>query len=208
MYGVLPACCIGNGYKLFGLTISKWCYQFYLCDYSVGFCSRLLIGAVITHFTDAVSESLMNLIINISVYSTLAIECCASGVIMWTAMKRGSLLGVLFPLLFICNPLTVEFNMGMLGLLDVYLLLLFLIWLCFYRTPFIWIMGHVSEKRKGRIKRILLFMLHPAGAYFGSGNSFSTDIYRWVTFAFIAQFSVFFSLYYDEKSILNEVVKI
>ena len=52
-----------KGYRLGGLTVSTWVCQFYLCDYAVGFCSRLLVGAVVTFFTDVVSTDLMNVII-------------------------------------------------------------------------------------------------------------------------------------------------
>lgn len=130
-----------EGYKLFGLKVSCWVCQFYLCDYSVGFCSRLLVGAVITHFTDVVSTDLMNVIINTAVILSLILQSIAAGVILRVAMKRGSLLGCGITLLFLCTPMTVTENMRMPGQLDVYLLLIVLLWLFCYRTPAVYVVS-------------------------------------------------------------------
>lgn len=130
-----------QGYRLGGLNVSIWVYQFYLCDYSVGFCSRLLVGAVITFFTDVVSTDLMNAIINTSVILSLALQAAAAGVILRTAMKRGSLLCCGIVLLFLLSPMAVTENMRMPGQLDVYILVFFLLWLAFYRTPAVYVLA-------------------------------------------------------------------
>ena len=130
-----------EGYRLFGLNVSIWVYQFYLCDYKVGFCSRLLIGAVITHFTDIVSTDLMNTIINTAVVLSLFLQSLIVAVILRIAMKRGSMLGCFITLLFLCNPLAVTENMRMPGQIDVYLLVLFLLWSFSYRTPLVYIVS-------------------------------------------------------------------
>ncbi|MBQ6066659.1 MAG: hypothetical protein IJK89_07525 [Clostridia bacterium] len=124
-----------EGYRLGGLKVSLYVYQFYLCDYSVGFCSRLLVGAVVTFFADVVSTDLMDVIINVSVILSLVLQAAAAGVILRIAMKRGSLLCCGIVLLFLCSPLAIKQNMEMPGHVDIYLLLLFLLWLACYRTP-------------------------------------------------------------------------
>ncbi len=130
-----------QGYRLGGLNVSLWVYQFYLCDYSVGFCSRLLVGAVVTFFTDVVSTDLMNVIINTSVIFSLVLQAAAAGVILRVAMKRESLLCCGLVLLFLLSPMAVTENMQMPGQLDVYLLVVFLLWLACYRTPAVYVIS-------------------------------------------------------------------
>ena len=129
------------GYRLGGLKVSTWVYQFYLCDYGVGFCSRLLVGAVITFFTDVVSTDLMDAIINTSVILSLVLQAAAAGVILRTAMKRGSLLCCAMVLLFLCSPMAVTENMRMPGQLDIYILVVFLLWLACCRTPAVYVVS-------------------------------------------------------------------
>ena len=130
-----------SGYRLGGLTVSTWVYQFYLCDYGVGFCSRLLVGAVITFFTDTVSTDLMDVIINTAVMLSLVLQAVAAGVVLRTAMKRGSLLCCAIVLLFLCSPMAVTENMRMPGQLDIYILVVFLLWLACYRTPAVYVVS-------------------------------------------------------------------
>lgn len=139
-FGCSVAVAAASGYKLFGLDIHIATYQFYLCDYSVGFCSRLLVGAIITHFTDAVSVELMNTVINSAVLFTLAAQACLAGWGMLKAMKTRRPWAVPFILLFVCCPLSVTENMRMPGILDVYILAIFLVWLLVYRTPAVYLL--------------------------------------------------------------------
>ena len=125
------------GFRLFGLKVYPPTFQFYLCDYSVGFCSRLFVGAVIALFRDNVTTSLMSLIINVAVCASLFFQAILAGVLLRTALINKSLLATLIALLFLTNPLVVAENMSAPGLLDVYLLLLFLAWLAFLKTPLI-----------------------------------------------------------------------
>lgn len=140
-FGCFAAVTYLAGYRLGGLNVSNWVYQFYLCDYSVGFCSRLLVGAVITMFTDVVSTDLMDAIINTSVILSLILQAMAAGVILRIAMKRGSLLCCGLVLVFLLSPMAVTGNMRMPGQLDVYLLVLFLLWLACYRTPAVYVVS-------------------------------------------------------------------
>ena len=125
------------GFKLFGLTAYPPTYQFYLCDYSVGFCSRLFVGAVIGLFTDRVSIQQMSLIINSAVCLSLAAQATIAGLLLRAGLKNQSVPAALMGLLMMTNPLAVVENMSSPGLLDVYLLILFLLWLAFLKTPLI-----------------------------------------------------------------------
>ena len=125
------------GFRLFGLTAYPPTYQVYVCDYSVGFCSRLFVGAVIGLFTDRVSIQLMSLIINFAVCFSLAVQAVIAGLLLRAGLKNESVSAALMGLLMMTNPLAVVENMSSPGLLDVYLLVLFLLWLAFLKTPLI-----------------------------------------------------------------------
>ncbi len=125
----------GSEFQLFHLAATPPTYQFYVCDYSVGYCSRLFVGAVISLFTDKVSIDLMNRIINVSVVLSLVGQAVIVGLLLRTGLKNRSVPAALFGLLMMTNPLAVVENMSAPGLLDVYLLLLFLVWLAFLKTP-------------------------------------------------------------------------
>lgn len=126
-----------SGYKIFGLSALPPTYQFYVCDFSVGYCSRLFVGAVISLFTDKVSIALMDGIINVSVVLSLIGQATIAGLLLRAGLKNRSLPAALIGILMMTNPLAVLENMSAPGLLDVYLLLLFLIWLAFLKTPLI-----------------------------------------------------------------------
>lgn len=124
-----------SGFQLFQLAATPPTYQFYVCDYSVGYCSRLFVGAMLAFLTDKVSINDMNRIINIAVVLSLFFQALIAGLLLRTGLKNRSLPAALIGLLMATNPLAVVENMSAPGLLDVYLLLLFLIWLAFLRTP-------------------------------------------------------------------------
>ena len=126
-----------SGFGFFRLTATPPTYQFYVCDYSVGYCSRLFVGAVIALFTDKVSIGEMNRIINIAVVLSLVCQAVIAGLLLRAGLKNRSLPAALIGLLMMTNPLAVVENMSAPGLLDVYLLLLFLLWLAFLKTPLI-----------------------------------------------------------------------
>lgn len=138
---VAAACYTGityyAGFKLFGLTTYPPTYQFYVCDYSVGLCSRLFVGAVIGVFTDRVTIGLMSAIVNCAVCFSLAVQAVIAGLLLRTGLKNRSVPAALMGLLMMTNPLAVVANMSSPGLLDVYLLVLFLLWLALLKTPLI-----------------------------------------------------------------------
>lgn len=130
---------VGTAY-LYGYTIGRleanvFTFQFYLCDFSVGFCSRLFIGAIIALFTDYVPLSLINRIINCSVILTIAGQAVLAGLLLRTGLKNRSVLASLMGLLFMTNPLMLLDKLYLTGMLDIYLVLLLLFWLAFLKTP-------------------------------------------------------------------------
>ena len=125
---------------LFGYTIGRleaniFTFQFYLCDYSVGVCSLLFVGAVIALFTDYVPLSLINQIVNCSVILTMAGQAVPAGLLLRSGLKNRSVPAALLGLLFMTNPLMMLDKLYLTGMLDIYLVLLLLLWLAFLKTP-------------------------------------------------------------------------
>lgn len=128
---------LAAGYEPFGLIVHLPTMQFYVCDFSVGLCSRLLVGAVIGLFKEKVSVQLMSLIINTATIGCLILQSVFAAAVLRKAMRGKCLSAFLLGLAFILNPLVTVEYMSAPGLLDVYLLALFLIWLCVYKTPLV-----------------------------------------------------------------------
>ena len=123
------------GYTIGRLEANAFTFQFYLCDYSVGFCSLLFVGAVIALFTDYVPLSLINRIVNCSVILTMTGQAVLAGLLLRTGLKNRSVPAALLGLLFMTNPLMMLDKLYLTGMLDIYLVLVLLIWLVFLKTP-------------------------------------------------------------------------
>ena len=123
------------GYTIGRLEANVFTLQFYLCDFSVGICSRLFVGAVIALFTDYVPLSLINRIVNCSVILTMVGQAVLAGLLLRTGLKNRSVPAALLGLLFMTNPLMMLDKLYLTGWLDIYLVLLLLLWLAFLKTP-------------------------------------------------------------------------
>ena len=124
-----------TGFHVFGLTVLPPTMQFYVCDYSVGFCSRLFVGAVIALFSDKVTIAQMNAIINTAIFISLIGQAVIVGIFLRIALKNKSVPATMMGLLMLTNPLGIVENICAPGLLDVYLLILFFLWLLLFKTP-------------------------------------------------------------------------
>lgn len=106
-------------------------YQFYLCDYSVGFCSRLLLGALISLFRDTVNLTFITRLANASLLACILLQSLLTGIVLRRALEKRDLLMLVISFLFVLNPLTTLENAPMNGSLDPYIMILFLVWLFF-----------------------------------------------------------------------------
>ncbi|MBQ6118969.1 MAG: hypothetical protein IJK98_07025, partial [Clostridia bacterium] len=123
------------GYRIGKLEANVFTFQFYLCDFSVGICSRLFVGAVIALFTDSVPLSLINQIVNWAVSLAIIGQAVLAGLLLRAGLKNRSVPAALLGLLFMTNPLMVLDKLYLTGMLDIYLVLLLLLWLAFLKTP-------------------------------------------------------------------------
>lgn len=131
--------CLHKGCNIITLDVHCITLHFYLADYSVGFCSRLLIGAVIGLFTDRVSPELISVLIRIAVCLTLLIQAAISGYVLKKALREKNLFAVLIVLMFVFNPLCIDEYLIAPGMIDTWQLLLFMLWLCTCRSPLVYL---------------------------------------------------------------------
>lgn len=104
-------------------------YQFYISDFSCGFVSRVLVGAVITHFTDRVSLELMAKICSWAVITALAMQSVIGAQALRISLKKKSRLGIFASLVFALSPLTSSWITQVYGTIDVFVLIIFLIFI-------------------------------------------------------------------------------
>ena len=134
-----------GGYNLFHLKkeIQFTFYQLYLCDFSAGFCSRVIVGAIIGLFMDTVSIAQMKAIANGAVIVSFVLFSFVIGQVLRRGLKERAFAPVLFAAVLLFEPVVVQSNYLFLGTLDVYTLILFLCTLCAYGTPFFYIAAPV-----------------------------------------------------------------
>lgn len=102
-------------------------YQFYICDYSCGFVSRVLVGAVITRFTDAVTVELIGLITSAANILSLVLVSFFIGLGMkYSVVKRNFTCFAICMSALAC-PFVSVWCSAYYGLLDVFLLICFLL---------------------------------------------------------------------------------
>ena len=125
-----------GGYNLFHLKTGMQFtfYQFYLCDFSAGFCSRVIVGAITGLFLDKVSVPQMTAIANGAVIVSFVLFALVIGAVLRKGLRERAFVPVLLAVVLLFEPVIVQSNFMFLGTLDVYVLICFLCILCSYGT--------------------------------------------------------------------------
>lgn len=126
-FGLLCFSAAIGGYLPFVSSKEVFCpyYQFYLCDFSACFCSRVIVGAVTALFLDKVSVAQMSAIANAAVVVSLVLTAVFAGVAARSGFRKGKLVPVLLALICVTDPVISQVNAMFLGTIDVYVLILF-----------------------------------------------------------------------------------
>lgn len=116
-----------NGTNIIKLRqeLSWQTYQFYLCDYSAGVSSRMLIGQIISLFTDKVSLAMMEYITGISLLISHIAQSVISAIFFRKGVKQKNFTLAVFSLILVCNPLVITGGYRLPGTIDHYILILF-----------------------------------------------------------------------------------
>ena len=142
--GIYLTALIG-GYNAFGFDTQMQFtfYQFFLCDFSAGFVSRVIVGAVTSLFLDTVSIKQMTVIASAAVLMSLLLFAGIIGAVLRKGLKERAFVPVLFALVMMFEPVIVQSNYMFLGTLDIYSLIIFLLTLITYGTPLFYIAAPV-----------------------------------------------------------------
>ena len=136
--------CVG-GHNLFHLQTKMQFtfYELYLCDFSAGFCSRVIVGAVTSLFLDKVSIEQMTTIANSAVIVSFVLFALVIGCVLRKGLRERSFVPVLLAIIILFEPIIVQSNYLFLGTQDVYVLILFLCILCSYGSVLFYITAPV-----------------------------------------------------------------
>ncbi len=155
-----------GGYNAFGFDTDMQFtfYQLSLCDFSAGFVSRVIVGAVISLFCDTVTIKQMNVIACAAVLVSLLLFAVIIGAVLRKGLRERSFLPVLLAVVLMLDPIVVQSNYKFLGTLDVYTLIIFIITLCTYGTPVFYIAAPVLSVLGMTVHYHYLFSFFPAVA--------------------------------------------
>ena len=123
-----------GGFNVFDIMgdRNEACTLLYLWDYKAGFTTRLLVGAVVGLFTDAITPTLIFRIAGISVFVSYVLHALLGGMVLRKSLIKKEYLLTLFTLVFLLHSLTSLQNIRIKGCLDTYIYILFLLWLYFF----------------------------------------------------------------------------
>ncbi len=137
-------------------------YQFYLCDFSAGFVSRVIVGAVTSLFLDKVSVEQMTAVAGAAVAVSLVLLAFFAGAVLKKSIKEKAFVPLLAALLMIFEPIIAQSNYMFLGTLDVYVLILFLLILASYGTPVFYFAAPVFSVLAMTVHYHYMFSYFPA----------------------------------------------
>lgn len=161
--GICLTALIG-GYNAFGFDTEMQFtfYQFFLCDFSAGFVSRVIVGAVTSLFLDAVSIEQMTAIASTAVLISLVLLAVIIGAALRKGLKERAFVPVLFALVMTFEPVIVQSNYMFLGTLDVYSLIVFLLTLITYGTPLFYVAAPLLSLLGMTVHYHYMFSFFPA----------------------------------------------
>lgn len=121
-FGVICAVCYINGYKLFSdqFMVSGLFHCLYVGDFSIGLSSRLLVGSIISLFTDTVTVDAINIFARTFLFAAFAAQSVFAALVIRKAIAKKNIFMALLSVIFIVNPLTVCSYTLFYGVLDLY----------------------------------------------------------------------------------------
>lgn len=125
-----------GGYNVFSITGEHFDLSmvFYLADFSVGFESRLLLGAVLGLFYDTVTPEQIFRVAGIATLLSFILQAVITGIVLRKSLQKREFAVTALVAVFLMNPLVSQENIMAKGYFDTYELILFLCWLFFCDT--------------------------------------------------------------------------
>ncbi len=125
-----------GGYNVFSIAKERFelITVFYLTDFSVGFETRLLIGAVLDLFCDTITPNLIYTVAGIATLLSFVLQAVVTGAVLRKSLAKREFAVTALAAVFLMNPLVSQENIMAKGYFDTYELILFLVWLFFCDT--------------------------------------------------------------------------
>lgn len=128
-FSLMCLICYCGGYRIFSpdFKVSGIFHCLYLGDYSIGLSSRLLVGSIISLFTDVITADSINIFAKTALYAALLLQAVLSSAVLKKGIKEKNIFILLFAVVFVVNPVTVCTYTFYFGTLDLYNYIVFLI---------------------------------------------------------------------------------
>lgn len=126
---IMSAVCYIKGYKIFAsdFDVIMPFQCLYAGDFSIGFCSRLFIGSVLSLFTDFVTTETINIFARTAFYLSFVLQSFIAAAVIKKGIGNRNWLILLFAAVFLVDPVTVCQYAFYHGLLDLYNYIVFLV---------------------------------------------------------------------------------
>ncbi len=128
-FGVICAISYMHGYKIFSssFSVSGLFHCLYVGDFSIGLSSRLLIGSLISLFTDTVTKQSIDITARIFLYISFILQSVFTALVVRRGIAEKNIFMLLLSVIFIVCPVTVCAYTLFFGVLDLFNYVIFII---------------------------------------------------------------------------------
>ncbi|MBE6716648.1 MAG: hypothetical protein E7573_06985 [Ruminococcaceae bacterium] len=128
-FAVMCGICYLKDYRIFSadFRVNGIFQCLYLGDFSIGLSSRLLIGSILSLFTDIVTANTINIFAKIALYFSLIMQAVLAAAVIKKGISDKNVFVLLFSVIFIVNPVTVCSYSFYFGTLDLYNYIVFFV---------------------------------------------------------------------------------
>lgn len=122
------AVCYICGYSIFSPSfgVDGLFHCLYIGDFSIGLSSRLLVGSVLSLFSDTVTADMIDIFAKVFLYLSFVLQSLLSACIIKKGLRDKNIFLILLAVLFVMNPVSVCTYARYFGVLDLFFYVVFL----------------------------------------------------------------------------------
>lgn len=128
-FAVICLLCYLNGYRIFSsdMSVTGLFHCLYVGDFSIGISSRLLIGSILSLFTDTITAESIDIFARVFLLLSFILQSALTAFVLKKGLKEKNIFIVILSCIFIVNPMTVFAYTLFFGVLDLYNYVVFII---------------------------------------------------------------------------------
>lgn len=128
-FAIMCATCYLNDYRIFDsdFSVNGLFHCLYVGDFSIGLTSRVLIGSILSLFTDNITRQAINIFAKVFLYISFLIQSVITSFVIRKGFSEKNIFMLLLSLIFILSPVTICTYTYYFGVLDLYNYVVFLI---------------------------------------------------------------------------------